>query len=198
MRYSPQANRDEALHRKRAGGCDEADDRGERPEQKRGGGEDEPAHCGPDRPREQPGDPAANQATARQVYIDGIDAEGSIGDAEKKAMLDQVDQTVSNLFSPWFRSFLTIDPADYLSRLRIPVLAMDGTKDVQVPADLDLDAIDAALKKAGNTSYRLVKLDGLNHLFQHAGSGLPVEYGTIPETMSPQVLGIVKDWILAR
>jgi len=66
-----------------------------------------------------------------------------------------------------------------------------------VPADEDLGGIDAALKAAGNTSYRLLRLDGLNHLFQHAVSGLPQEYGTITETFAPEALAAIRDFIMA-
>jgi hypothetical protein len=44
----------------------------------------------------------------------------------------------------------------------------------------------------------IVPAPGLNHLFQHATTGLPQEYGQIEETMSPEVLQRVADWILAR
>ena len=49
-----------------------------------------------------------------------------------------------------------------------------------------------------SVSVATVRLPGLNHLFQTAETGLPSEYGTIEETMSPRVLDLIRDWILAR
>jgi len=98
--------------------------------------------------------------------------------------------------NPWFRVFLTLDPSAFLSKVHVPVLAMNGSKDLQVPADANLSAVESALKAASNTSYRLLKLDGLNHLFQHAGSGLPAEYGKLTETFAPEALSAMRDFIL--
>jgi fermentation-respiration switch protein FrsA (DUF1100 family) len=133
----------------------------------------------------------------RKAMEQAIDANTSFPQADKDKARASIDQTLAPLASPWFRTFLRIDPAAYLGKLRIPVLALDGTKDLQVPADEDLAGIDAALKTAGNTSYRLLRMEGLNHLFQHAVSGLPEEYGTITETFAPEALAAIRDFIVA-
>lgn len=98
--------------------------------------------------------------------------------------------------SDWFRFFLQYKPATNLARLRVPVLALNGTLDRQVPADENLAAIEAAL--AGNPDVTIRRLDGLNHFFQSARTGAIGEYADLAETMSPVVLGIVSDWIGAR
>jgi pimeloyl-ACP methyl ester carboxylesterase len=108
-----------------------------------------------------------------------------------------IANTQAQLLTPWFRTFLRLDPADYLSRVAVPVLAVNGSKDLQVPAAENLKAIGEALEKAGNRNFRLVEMAGLNHLFQTAGTGLPAEYGSIAETMAPAVLALVGDWILS-
>jgi hypothetical protein len=113
---------------------------------------------------------------------------GNSLDAEAGRIADQ-------LLSPWTRSFLSIDPASYLSTIKIPVLAMDGSKDLQVPAKENLGAIGAALDAGGNKRFKLVELEGLNHLFQHAVTGLPEEYGSIAETFAPEALSAMGDWI---
>ncbi len=97
--------------------------------------------------------------------------------------------------SPWFRYFLTHDPRPVLERVRCPVLAINGEKDLQVPAQANLGAIRAALLKGGNDHIQVRALPELNHLFQHARIGVPGEYGSIEETMSPEVLALVADWI---
>ncbi len=75
------------------------------------------------------------------------------------------------------------------------MLALNGEKDLQVAADVNLPAIEKALKSGGNKAVTTMKLPELNHLFQHCKTGLPAEYGEIEETFSPEVLKIMSDWI---
>ena len=98
----------------------------------------------------------------------------------------------------WFRSFVTCDPAPALRRLRCPVLALIGGKDLQVPPRENLAAIGRALAAGGNPDWRALELPGLNHLFQTAPSGSPAEYGTIEETFAPAALDTITTWIEAR
>jgi len=107
----------------------------------------------------------------------------------------EAGRVADQLLNPWTRSFLSIDPTRYLSTINIPVLAMNGSKDLQVPAEENLKAIGAALRAAGNNRSKLLELDGLNHLFQHAVTGLPEEYGSIVETFAPEALSALGDWI---
>jgi uncharacterized protein len=80
----------------------------------------------------------------------------------------------------------------------VPVLALGGTLDQQVPARENLSGIDAALRASGNEDYKIVELAGLNHLFQTATTGAPAEYATIDETVAPQVLDLIASWITQR
>jgi dipeptidyl aminopeptidase/acylaminoacyl peptidase len=89
------------------------------------------------------------------------------------------------------------DPSDLWKKVKCPVLALNGEKDVQVAANENLPAIQKALKSGGNKSVKAIKLPGLNHLFQHCKSGLPTEYSEIEETFSPDVLKTISDWILS-
>lgn len=114
------------------------------------------------------------------------------GEASKQA-----ESAADQLLSPWTRTFLGLDPAESLSILKIPALAMNGSKDLQVPAAQNLEAIGLALKAAGNERYTLLELEGLNHLFQHASTGSPDEYASIPETFAPEALAAMGDWILS-
>ena len=61
--------------------------------------------------------------------------------------------------------------------------------------DQNLPPLEAALKKGGNTDYKVVRLPGLNHLLQTAKTGLPGEYGQIEETMAPAALDAVSSWL---
>jgi len=100
------------------------------------------------------------------------------------------------LLSPWLRTFLVLDPQAYLRDLKLPVLAMNGTKDLQVPYGENLRAIRQALEEAGNTSYSIIELPGLNHLFQNAKTGLPDEYSQIEESFSETALQNMGDWLV--
>lgn len=102
---------------------------------------------------------------------------------------------VAQLTIPWTRYFLAYDPAPALQRLKMPVLALNGSKDLQVPATANLDATEKALKAAGNKRYTIKELPGLNHIFQTADTGLPGEYATIEETMAPVALETISDWM---
>jgi len=107
----------------------------------------------------------------------------------------QIDTLTAELTSPWYRYFLSFDPATVLSKVTSPVLALNGEKDMQVPPALNLPAIRRVLTAAGNQHFEVVELPGLNHLFQHAKTGSPIEYGQIEETMAPEVLDLVAAWI---
>jgi uncharacterized protein len=100
------------------------------------------------------------------------------------------------LASPWFRYFLDYDPVPALQKTLCPVLALDGEKDLQVPPKENLPKIQKALQDAGNRDFQATELPGLNHLFQHASTGSPTEYGVVLETMAPEALKAVSDWVL--
>ena len=107
---------------------------------------------------------------------------------------DRVDGEARLMGSDWYRFFLTYDPAPALRALKVPVLAMIGSKDLQVPPALNLPALRAAL--AGNPSATVVELPDLNHLFQTATTGSPSEYGKIAEHVSPTALDRLSGWIV--
>lgn len=100
------------------------------------------------------------------------------------------------LSNPWYRYFIAFNPDIYLSTLKIPILALNGSLDLQVSAKENLEGIKKSLTKAGNKNFDLVECDGLNHLFQTAKTGSPSEYGQIEETIAPKVLDIMSNWIL--
>ena len=102
------------------------------------------------------------------------------------------------LASPWMRFFLTYDPTPALEKTRCPVLALNGSKDLQVPPAEDLAAIASALKAGGNTNVTIKELPSLNHLFQTCRTGSPSEYATITETMAPSALAIIGDWVAGQ
>jgi len=109
-----------------------------------------------------------------------------------------IDAHMAMLTSPWFRFFLTYDPRPALRKVRCPVLAIGGEKDLQVPARENLREIAKALRAGGNRDATVRVMPRLNHLFQTAKTGAPSEYGRIEETISPAALKVIGDWIAAH
>ncbi len=111
---------------------------------------------------------------------------------------DFIELQLSQLTSPWVQYFLKYDPAPILEKVKCPVLALNGKKDLQVPSKINLEAIGKALEKGGNKKVTLKELDKLNHLFQECETGLPAEYATIEQTFSPIALAEISNWILKQ
>jgi fermentation-respiration switch protein FrsA (DUF1100 family) len=142
------------------------------------------------------GSAASIKAKAKKAYLDWADSNGALSAEERKAIRANADGMVAAIASPWFRSFLSLDPAPYLAKVGQPLLALNGSKDLQVPPAEDLAGIRAALGPGANPKNALVELPGLNHLFQRAVTGSPEEYGKIEETIAPEALQAIGDWIL--
>lgn len=117
----------------------------------------------------------------------------------KAARRAQVLPMADSLLVPWFGVFLATDPASYLREAKAPVLALIGSKDLQVPPKENLEAIRNALasSRGGDGHSMAVELEGLNHLFQRTTTGLPAEYGFLPETFAPAALEVVGNWLAA-
>lgn len=129
----------------------------------------------------------------RELVVAQVEAGGQKLD---DARIDEkVDLALKAESSPWMKFFITFDPATALRRVKCPVLALNGTLDMQVIADDNLPAIESALKAGGNQNVKFVRLPGLNHLFQQANTGHPGEYGIIEETFSPKALKATSLWL---
>lgn len=143
----------------------------------------------------------ANQIAAKERAI--LDAVKSGADAAKlRSMLKgtmpdaAIDSSIAQLTSPWYRNFIAWDPATALKSVKCPLLAVAGSKDLQVPPQQNLPAMRQALE--GNKNVEIAEFPNLNHLFQHAKSGSPSEYAQIEETMAPEVMEKVAGWIAQR
>lgn len=139
--------------------------------------------------------PAVVQAIAQKMIL------AALTPKEKKEVGDPVQyaqKQIRPLLSPWFRYFLTYEPKLALQKTRCPVLALDGSKDVQVPPAEDLALIGEALLRGGNVNVTIQELPNLNHLFQTCRTGSPSEYAKITETMAPSVLAIIGDWVVGQ
>lgn len=115
------------------------------------------------------------------------------------AQMDElVAAAMKELRSPWMQSFLKLDPREALRLMRCPVLALGGEKDLQVPPDKNLPEIEKTLREAGNSDVTVKTLPNLNHMFQEATTGLVGEYGLIEQTLAPQALDEVTNWLRAQ
>lgn len=117
----------------------------------------------------------------------------------------QLEAQIAAVANPWMITFVTHDPSETLTKLTLPVLAINGTNDLQVPYKENLGKIRSSLLKAHNNNeasfsknVEIIEYDGLNHLFQHSETGLPAEYGKIEETISPDVLEKMASWIISK
>ncbi len=140
-----------------------------------------------------------NLRTAREMQEKLFQAVRDEKDPEKlKARLGDnpaVQSQLAMLSSPNFRSLLEHDPAVELRKLKVPVLAMSGANDMQVPPLQNLGPMASALAAAGNADISINVLPKLNHLFQTSATGLPSEYATIEETFAPSALDAITDWL---
>lgn len=108
----------------------------------------------------------------------------------------QTPAMIEEFSSDWLRDALHYDAASTLGALSVPILALNGSLDQQVGADVNLGAIRQAT--ANNPKVTTLKLDGLNHMFQSARSGAIAEYAEITQTFAPTALDTISAWISAR
>jgi pimeloyl-ACP methyl ester carboxylesterase len=149
-------------------------------------------------------DAIADQTNTRDDEVDALAGlltaqariQGVTPDAAKiRAMADRsLDQTMS----AWMRTFLVVDPRASLRHVRCPVLAINGSLDLQVDAAQNIPEIARALAEAGNTDHTLMVLPGLNHMLQPATLGTLPEYAAIETTLDPGVVDLVVGWVTAR
>lgn len=109
-----------------------------------------------------------------------------------------VSQQTSVITSPWYVYFLKFNPEAYWSKVKVPVLALNGSLDVQVKAAENLAGIQNSLQKGGNKKGTIKEFPGLNHLFQEAKTGTVAEYESLEQTISPMVLNTMSEWILKK
>jgi len=132
---------------------------------------------------------AKDEADARARALKVIEAEGSAAIRARGPAMSLAAQ----LSSGWMRNLVDYDPAPTLAKVKCPILALNGSKDGQVPPQQNLPAIRAATR--GNPDTTIVELPGLNHLFQTAKTGAVGEYADIEETVAPIALDTISAWI---
>ena len=105
------------------------------------------------------------------------------------------EQTVGQMASPWMYYFLKYDPTEAIVKTNCPALLLNGSKDLQVLASQNLPAYEKIIAEHGKTNLTLREMPDLNHLFQHCETGSPTEYVEIEETISPEVLEAIVEFV---
>ncbi|SHM47663.1 hypothetical protein SAMN05444266_108211 [Chitinophaga jiangningensis] len=109
-----------------------------------------------------------------------------------------LEASVNRFYDPWFRFLITRNFPDYWKKITVPILAINGDKDVQVAAEPNLTAIRKAAESNGNKRVTTVSLPGLNHLFQHCKTCTTQEYAQLEESLAPELLEQLRVWLAAN
>jgi len=136
--------------------------------------------------------------TARKEFETMPEEQRKMITDKEQYLNDAVDTQLRSMQSPWFKYFIAYDPAPALEKVKCPILALFGGLDLQVPAELNKNAMEAALKQGGNKDYTFRVFPKANHLFLTATTGSPKEYGTLKKEFVPGFLDTMSDWILKR
>ena len=105
-----------------------------------------------------------------------------------------IDEQIASVNNDWVRHLLTYDPIPTLEKVKCPVLALNGDKDVQVPVS-NLGKIYDAVTSGGNQNVDTISFENHNHLFQVCKTGATSEYSDIEQAIDPKVLETIKNWI---
>ena len=140
---------------------------------------------------------STREAVRRELESMSEEQRESIPDEE--AFLDiSVEQRLSPLRSRYFRSLVTHDPRPDLVGLEVPVLALFGELDTQVPPAANAAALSEAIAASAIPSYAIGTVSGANHLFQAAVTGSPDEYTELAPEFTPEFLQLLTDWLTAQ
>lgn len=115
------------------------------------------------------------------------------GELVKDLTIDDIRNNPQIKQIPWYQFFVTYNPQDDIASITCPVMAVNGEKDIQVPAAMNLNALRRTLP--ANKHHLIKSYPDLNHLFQHCETGMPDEYEAIEETFSEDVLNDIATWI---
>lgn len=115
--------------------------------------------------------------------------------ATQKDVTEQMSAFFNNA---WAREFLAFESQAYLSQLDLPFLIINGSEDIQVPAQANQASFRTAMSKASLEKSTFHLLEGANHLFQQCKECNLSEYATLEQSIDPQVMQWVTSWILAQ
>ncbi|MBI5670615.1 MAG: alpha/beta fold hydrolase [Chloroflexi bacterium] len=142
-------------------------------------------------------EPLIADTLTRQAEYMTEEERAAVGDLD--AYVAQTAAAQAEQFATsWWKEFLSLNPANYWAKTTEPVLVIFGSRDVQVDAEQNAPAVEAALQEAGNKDVTVVVIPDMNHLGQQAETGGLEEYGTLEPTFHPDLLPTITGWLLAR
>lgn len=141
-------------------------------------------------------DPEVLEESLRDYFENAMNRDSSLIRDKGISAATFIQLQLKQLSLPWTQYLVRYDPAPALQKVSCPVLAINGSKDVQVDAVSNLPGIRAALAKGGNPDFTVTELPDLNHMFQECETGAMFEYYTLSQTFAPVALKMVSDWIL--
>ncbi len=97
---------------------------------------------------------------------------------------ESIEASFNTLSSKWYTTFLKINPRDYIKKINVPTLVLQGTNDTQVDADLNIPIYKELLK----SDKKIIVYKDYNHLLQKSTTGEVSEYNQIQTTIEPNVL----------
>ena len=134
---------------------------------------------------------------ALEEVFDAATAGRPMPPAGKYDLPDALKQNLAavamQLRMPYLKYFVALDVRPLLGRITCPVLALNGTRDMQVEPESNLGALRSGL--TGNPCNKVEAVEGVNHLFQHCRTGMADEYRDIEETIAPEVLETLVAWL---
>lgn len=132
-----------------------------------------------------------------KAYVDSLTEEEKLSAKTLPFALTEQNyqRNIATFNSAWYRFFLQIESMDFISKVTVPVLAINGELDFIMSAKLALPKIAAGLKKAENQNATVVSIPNQNHWFQECKTGAMSEYGTLKETVNESTLKLMADWI---
>ena len=113
---------------------------------------------------------------------------------------EQIRESIKAQKNPWLDFFIDYDPVVDIREIRVPALILNGEKDTQVEAAVNVPTIEKNLPRGRKGNYvskktKVKVYPDLNHLFQHCSTGQAEEYKLIEETISEEVLSDIAAWI---
>jgi hypothetical protein len=143
-------------------------------------------------------DSASTATELNRLVIDADSIAMASGPEQDSSLKIVIQNQMKSVQSPWFRFFLTYDPKPALLKLICPVLAIYGSKDLQVDPAQNMPVLEDAFKTSKHADWLVKELPGLNHLFQTAKTGAVSEYAQVEETIAPAALELIGSWVSAH
>ncbi|MFD2288070.1 alpha/beta hydrolase family protein [Pedobacter petrophilus] len=102
---------------------------------------------------------------------------------------------VNYAIGPWYRYFIKYDAQKTMSKIKVPVLAINGDKDNYVIGEPNLQNWKNYIAAGGNKNVETHLLKNVNHLLMPCEKCTQAETQTSKNSVSPEVLKIIITWL---